>query len=321
MRRRTAVGMIVGGAGYVSCSKETTLPTPVPTPPVPTSPPEPTPTPTLIGPLRILGDRFVPEIRGIAWCCADASAHGWPILNLLAIEKTVALGGNWSTMRLGPYSAAGESAQNVDQVSAYMPTADGRVDLTRWNEPFWNNVRTALGDAWVRGVYVEVDVFDGWALRTRNSALDGRQNIQGYDVAGCGATKRTLGEHESRWVREVAKRTGEYPNVMYQISNESFLCNPAYEWEAGIAEILEQNAPGRLIGSGAFPSLGDYATYHGTIPGGPRPALVNETDNNQSVAEYCSMAAREPYYMLWRGWKSDAEVAAAAACWAGGGAR
>ncbi|HET8647110.1 MAG TPA: hypothetical protein VFO85_16555, partial [Vicinamibacteria bacterium] len=170
-----------------------------------------------------------------------------------------------------------------------------------WNEAFWARVRGLLAEAARLGIYVEVDVIDAWAFEHGRNAF-------GDD---CEAMKRAPDRRHLRWIRKVAAETGGFPNVMYQVGNETFGCGVAPEWELGVRDALRAAlAQPRLIGTNSHrPELEaefDYVARHldEAQPPAARPVIVNET-GPLSPAEFRKQrdAARSQgtTFVLWRG--------------------
>jgi hypothetical protein len=242
-------------------------------------------------PLAVEGTRFSAELRGAVVCCEDAKQNGWPLVTRKALRQMARAGVNWTHIRLGPYPPSAEG----EEYAAY--AADGS-----WNGAFWNRVRALLAEAARLGVYVEVDVLDAWAFE------HGRITFS-EDCSVMAASPR---HHHLKWIRKVAAETGGFPNVIYQVGNETFDCDTTPAWELGVRDALRAALGGapRLIGTNSHdPELEarfDYAARHVDEAQAPedRPVIVNET-GPLTVAQFREqlLAARRmgTTFVLWRG--------------------
>lgn len=300
----------------------------------PTSPtPSPTiaPTPPPPAPITIQGRTFIQSgkpfvMKSIVPCCAGADAWGWPGGNSAFIKEAKRLGANMVEIRLGPYGARGET--RLDDVVAYLPASVEKVDLTKWNEKYWAKRHAFIDEARSYGITVVVDALDGWRARTENwDAFNGGNNIQGYDNTGCQVTRKPLDAQQTKWVTKVAQEMARHDNVMFHISNEVMLCNPERVWIEGIAKILKQHAPGKLIGDNSQEDWScdvagplSYASFHSSSPASVRrcPAVVNETKDT-ILTGFCQnwlqANADGTYFMFWRGNRTLAQVEAELLCW------
>jgi hypothetical protein len=245
----------------------------------------------IVQPLEAQGTRFSVPLRGAVVCCEDAKGNGWPLVSVKALRRLAREGVNWTHVRLGPYPAAAEGAE----YAAFL--GDGQ-----WNPRFWERVRTMLGEAARLGIYVEVDVMDAWAFEHGRSAFG-----ESCDVMAA-APRR----HHLKWIRKVAAETGGFPNVMYQVGNETFDCKASPEWERGVRDALREALPAgpRLIGTNSHdPAIEagfDYAARHvdeAQAPAG-RPVIVNETRPLTPRQFQEQLAAAERLgstFVLWRG--------------------
>lgn len=242
-------------------------------------------------PLQVEGTRFSVPLRGAVVCCERAKENGWPLVNVKALRALAAEGVNWTHVRLGPYPPGAEGPA----FAAY--AADGS-----WNPAFWQKVRRILSTAAALGIYVEVDVIDAWAFEHGRTAF-------GQD---CSAMARAPDRRHLRWIRKVAEETGAFPNVMYQVGNETFDCDASPAWELGVRDALRAalGERRRLIGTNSHdPELEeqfDYAARHVDEAQAPpgRPVIVNESRALTPAAFEEQLRAAERLgstFVLWRG--------------------
>jgi hypothetical protein len=245
----------------------------------------------IVQPLEVQGTRFSAELRGAVVCCEEAKQNGWPLVTRQALRALARAGVNWTHVRLGPYPPSAEG----EEFAAYTPEGS-------WNAAFWERLRATLAEAARLGIYVEIDVMDAWAFEHRGNAF-------GED---CSAMARAPGRHHLTWIRKVAAETGGFPNVTYQVGNETFDCEAAPAWELGVRDALRAalGEKPRLIGTNSQdPQLEaqfDYATRHVDTAQAPagRPLIVNETGSLTPAQFREQLAAARRLgstFVLWRG--------------------
>lgn len=287
-----------------------------PEPPLPS--PSPTPPPPL-SPLRIEGSRFVPALQGGIICCDDPRTpdldeglrDGWTLATDAALDGLAAAGLNVTHYRAGPYNDTGPTLLGSEQdrrraralavsVETYGPGTDILPDLRR-------SVRAANA----RGIYVEVDLVDNWAL------------VNGWNFYGddCSVTQGPPPEGYLGWVRAVVAVTFDLA-VSYNLGNEGFRCQPSEAWERGLyaetkAALASRGAPDRPVGSQVLlPNTRvalDYRTLGGVFFAPARmeiPVALTEDDGGDHTPEEWSALAAEArgngtYVMVWRGTMSD----------------
>jgi len=213
---------------------------------------------------------------------------GWPLISDQALSDIAAAGGNYAHVRLGPFS--------------------GRTSDPPPTPAFWERVEHVLDYAASLGIVVEVDVLDSWILE--------RGHNDSYFGWTCEITHHAPDREQLAWVSQVARYTAAHPNVIYQISNESFDCGAVRAWELGIRDHLRREAPGRLIGTnshhGGIESSVDYVSRHQHVAlAGPlagRPTQVNETADltpDGWEREARRAISNGTSFHLWRGAMSD----------------
>ena len=273
-------------------------PTPGPGPnpsPNPGPNPNPNPNPTSLPPIRIVGNRFEPALFGLIECCAgpapNDNAKGWPLVAPEWVDSFASAGANLTHVRTGPFSDQGYGWGLV-------------LNQLRENVQYANS----------KGLYVEVDLVDNWALAHRQPNL--------YDD-DCSITQGPPPVHYQHWVREIVRVTGDL-GVLYNLGNEGFRCQPSQAWEDGLYAVAKQalrdfGYPDRPVGSTfnlnrVNRKLYDYATQHGFGLQNPLsvPTILNESDNrHHSPEEWWSLVdhsrANGTYIAIWRGPIDDPE--------------
>jgi hypothetical protein len=218
-------------------------------------------------------------LAGAIICCYDPYTipHGWSYIDDTALDDLAASGANYTHVRTGPSS----SAPPLDLLE---PTVQAALE---------------------RRIYVEVDVIDGWAIRTGRSPLG----------PSCEVLRAKPSPQALAWVREVVERSGAYPNVIYQVGNENFTCDVSANWELAIRDEIRRSLgalgmPNRLIGTNSQRSDleddFDYAAYHdpSRIHGSGVPVLINEYRSLSPEQYRDRLNGSYPngvYFQLWRG--------------------
>jgi hypothetical protein len=104
-----------------------------------------------------------------------------------------------------------------------------KFDLSKFDQAYFDRVRSRVRAAGDRGIYVSVMLFQAYALQFNRSdadayPLDGRNNVNGID-AGTGYDANTLRipavtAMQEAYVRKVIDTVNDFDNVLYEIANE-----------------------------------------------------------------------------------------------------
>jgi len=307
-------------------------PTPTPTPVV-----TPTPNPFESKPgLSVKGRDFIDPSGNRIWlagwvvCCGDTIGDGWPLIDPVRL-KFYSQYGNWTHIRLGPFT---ENEEDGQKFIAYKPVGDGKYDLTQWNDVYWEKIKNVLKVAEDVGVYIEIDLIDAWVMESRNNSNSPwmrRNNINNIDDGMCLRLHEDPKPIHQEWIKKAIKETGWSPMVMYEVGNETMDCDglgTTKAWEFGIRDLVRQALKDngyhyRLISTNShkheWETEFDYANWHRseTMDYESCPIGVNETppDFQGDEWQYSFMAAKRngTFFHLWRGdrndevWKSDLE--------------
>lgn len=268
------------------------------------------------------------EFRGVISCCGGG--YGWPLFDEAWVDYTTRYGANFVHMRLGPFLTGGGGEPDWAVVGGAYEERDGKADLSRWNSRFWSRVRALLAYARARGVYVEVDVIDGWAIKHCRwgdipgySAWDAAYNHQGEDACSAAGSAAIVPQSvHDRFVRKVVLETGAFDNVVYQDGNEIGLVSGyRVAWTRSMHGILreverERGFPRHLFGTQSERSDAmaaaevDYIEFHGTPLDASecfgKPCLVNEYNPRPPLspqdlhALYCQALRQGTYFWYWR---------------------
>ena len=138
---------------------------------------------------------------------------------------------------------------------------DGKLkfDLSRFNEAYFDRLRTRVIAARDRGIYVSIMLFQAYALQFNRSdtdgyPLDGRNNINQVD-AGAGHAANTLEipavtAKQEEYVRKVIDSVNDLDNVLYEIAKRGRpVCNAVAishdRFHPSLREDQAKAAPGR----------------------------------------------------------------------------
>lgn len=268
---------------------------------------------------KVVDGRFVPFLRGAVNCCDysgtpdldEGIEDGWSLAVPSALDRIAAPGTvNLTHFRVGPFSDA--AAGNL---AFYSPQDKKKIRYVQSIGARWGTgpdmlpeAHTALEQAKARGIWVEVDVVDNWALATEG------MNFFGDD---CSVTHAAPPDRYLLWADQVVDATWDLA-AMYNLGNEGFRCRPAPEWETGLRDRLvarlAYHGVARPIGNNVKLSdtrvVLDYRTYHGfePIPVGmvDIPTMLTETDNDSHTAQEWvdlirTTEQRGGYVAVWRG--------------------
>lgn len=280
------------------------------------------------------------DVRGAVSCCGGG--YGWPLINEEWVDLVASHRGNFLHARLGPFNT-----QNANGETDWSTTGGGYVevnglaDLTQFNPVFWARVRALLTYARDRGMWVELDVIDGWGIKhckwgdiAGYSAWDSAFNVQHVDgCTGTGSSAIAPGSLQDAWIRKVVTETGEFDNVIYQDGNEiGIVGGYAPAWSTSLANIIhdEETRHGfarHLVGSNSgdattmSSAVIDYGELHQngaatSAQCGGKPCLVNEYNPDppltadQFHARVCAARSAGTWFWYWRHGQSAQALAA-----------
>jgi len=224
-------------------------------------------------------------------------------------------------VRLGPFHSDGELPSQV----AYQDVGGGKVDLDQWNPAFWGQLGNFVRSAGARGIYVEFDLIDAWTLKHDLSPWQRSRNSNGYDGGSCDAIAHDgLDARQRAWLEKIAQELGGQPNVLFQISNESDVCqgrlNP--EWEIAVYNFMKART-GRPVGTNSrHPSVEGVVDYIETheceVPfQRGKPAGTNEWNCRLSAADFCALqkdTGSSGWFLLWGDGMAEGEWEEALKC-------
>jgi hypothetical protein len=124
--------------------------------------------------------------------------------------------------------------------------ADGgnRFDLGRWNDAYFDRLKTFVGAASERGIVVEYVLFcpfyeeNLWAVNPMNA----RNNIKG--IGNIGRNDAYTGKHhdlqekQEAFVRKAVRELNAFDNLYFEICNEPYFGGVTLDWQARIASVI-----------------------------------------------------------------------------------
>ncbi len=164
-----------------------------------------------------------------------------------------------------------------------------KFDLTRFNQEFFDRLRERVKAAGDRGIYVSVMLFQGWDIESKGRItnpwdahpFNKHNNINGIDgdpkSTGIGRIHTldvpAITRLQELYVRKVIDTLNDLDNVLYEISNESYV--ESMEWQCHMVNYIhnyEKNKPkqhpvgitvqyslkGRGVNLGLFNSPADW---------------------------------------------------------------
>jgi hypothetical protein len=287
--------------------------------PPPASQPSPTASPDdwgIVGPLGVSGGKYVDahgEIVypiGVIGCCDSGKYRfDWPFISRRqktahAMTQSDSLlqaakehGANLTEIRLGPFWDFGRRFRPYKEAG----DARDRADLREFRPEFFADAGNVIQMAGGLGFIVRLDVFDAWVAKPENredSPLSGARNIQQLDILGCDLFTQKPHPEVERWTRKVVEEFGRFPNVVWQIANESGVCNPPVEpvFERHMARIIREaeaayGFEAHLIGTNsenpsieAMPEIQFISKHQRTHADPSNGKPVNVTEYNPSLS-------------------------------------
>jgi hypothetical protein len=147
-------------------------------------------------------------------------------------------------------------APKPDRYIAPWPRTGAQFDLDRWNDAYFERLKSFLSEAGKRGIVVEYVLFcpfyeDGmWNI----SPLNARNNVQG--VGNCPRTEAYTLKHpelvrrQQDLVRKAAEELKGFDNLYYEICNEPYFGSVTLEWQHQIADTIvdaEKDLPSKHL--------------------------------------------------------------------------
>ena len=135
---------------------------------------------------------------------------------------------------------------------------DGRYDLTRFNQDYFDRLHDRVEEAGKHGIYVDVMLFNGWSGEYadwlsydpwQGNVWKAGNNVNGIDGdptgRGDGYTVHTLSDPQildlqKAYIREVMDTLDDLPNVLYEVGNEMHNDAETWAWQNHILDYMRQ---------------------------------------------------------------------------------
>jgi hypothetical protein len=119
-------------------------------------------------------------------------------------------------------------------------------DLTKFNQVFFDNMRSNVIAAGHQGMYVSIMLFFGetnYPVNWNSDAFNGANNINGVNP-GSAYGEQVLGNAavmaaEKAYVAKIIDTVGDLPNVLFEVSNESVNDGSTFQWQDNIAQFVK----------------------------------------------------------------------------------
>lgn len=151
--------------------------------------------------------------------------------------------GNWLDCHPFPWQRTGPGL-----------ASDGRprFDLRRFDQSYFDLLRSRVEAARERGIYVSVMLFDGFSLQYRRRPddgypLDAGNNVQGLAAAGTSSqdlSRSQVVAVQEAYVRKVIDTINDLDNVLYEIANEAGAYSTGWQYHMiGLVKDYEAGKP------------------------------------------------------------------------------
>lgn len=133
-----------------------------------------------------------------------------------------------------------------------------KFDLTKFDQAYFDRMRSRVLEAQQRGIYVSIMLFDGWSIEKKGFAqgnpwrghpFNRANNISGIDgdpdKDDQGLETHTLQipsivKLQDDYVRKVVSTVDDLDNVLYEISNESTGTKASVDWQNHIIAVVKE---------------------------------------------------------------------------------
>ncbi len=201
--------------------------------------------------------------------------------------------------------------------------SDGKpkFDLSRFDQSYFDLVRSRVVAARERGIYVSVMLFDGFGLQYHRRSTDGfpldtGNNING--VGGSGTSSQNLAKSQAlavqdAYVRKMIDTVNDLDNVLYEVANEAGAYSTAWQYHIiGVVKDYEASKPFRHpVGMTAqFPdgtdaalaaSAADWISPFARLPPDAtgHKVVINDTDHSFGPSALRSAGASGQIGWVW----------------------
>ncbi|NPV07965.1 MAG: hypothetical protein HPY83_08390 [Anaerolineae bacterium] len=131
-----------------------------------------------------------------------------------------------------------------------------KFDLGRWNQAYFDRLRSRVLQAGERGIYVSIMLFEAWCLRNARPASDpwithpynSHNNVNGVDGDPDGDGKPSVYtldipevvEYQKAYIRQVVDTVNDLDHVLYEIINETKDDEPGVAWHSHMVDYVHE---------------------------------------------------------------------------------
>jgi hypothetical protein len=177
-----------------------------------------------------------------------------------------------------------------------------QFDLDRFNQAYFDRMRTRVIAARDRGIYVSIMLFDGWDLTNSYNNASGFPMASGNNVNGVATTpdeflslsNPAITARQEAYVRKVIDTVNDLDNVLYEIANETGEAAAVIAWQYHMIDFVksvEQTRPKQHpVGmtstypgadTDLYASNADWISPNAQLaPGDGRKVVLNDTDHS-----------------------------------------
>jgi hypothetical protein len=181
-----------------------------------------------------------------------------------------------------------------------------RFDLTRFNQAYFDRMRTRVMAARDKGIYASVMLFNGFSIEGKGNVggdpwqghpFHAKNNINGIDGGSASVhtlTNRTVTAQQEAYLRKVIDTVNDLDNVLYEITNEDSGGAANTAWQNHLIRFIksyEATKPRQHpVGmTRQYPgtdrpveeSLADWISPGAKVPNGEgRKVILNDTDHS-----------------------------------------
>ena len=139
-------------------------------------------------------------------------------------------------------------------------SADGKLkfDLNRFNQAYFDRLRSRVIAAGNKGIYVDIMLFEGWVIKgsptswayhpfNKNnniSGINGDLNNNGNGEETHSLQSATITNIQKAYIRKVIDTVNDLDNVLYEIANESGVTG-SKEWQYNLINYIKSYQAGK----------------------------------------------------------------------------
>ena len=220
-------------------------------------------------------------------------------------------GKDMNLIRLWEWEAATDGGGFFGAVSPlrYVRTSDGKFDLKRLNQAYFDRIRARAIAAGARGIYVSVMLFNGTSVASGGSAnnpwlshpFNRANNVNGINgdphETSSGLQVHTLNipaiwALQRTYMRKIVATVSDLPNVLWEVGNEFVDSSDCWTWQNAVVDYVKQQ---EAAGGGFQHPVGITAAF---------PPAISCAEINQKLlsshADWVSLSGTDGTYLAGR---------------------